>query len=353
MCEDFIIISGPCSAESEEQVLKTAYELKQLINISYFRAGIWKPRTHPGTFEGVGEKGLEWLSKVQTEIGIPTITEIGSPYHLESILKFGIKNFWIGARTVSNPFSVQEIVNASKGLDLNVFIKNPIHPDLELWTGAIERFLNAGIKNVGAIHRGFYPYQKTHLRNIPQWEIPIELARRFPDIKILTDPSHIAGDKKYIKDICQKAIDLNMCGIMVESHYNPQTAKSDSNQQLTPLEFYNILQSLKYRQSFSSDLDYKSKLLNLREKIDVVDFQLIDLLEHRFTIVDEIANLKKQHNVKILQLDRWKSMVESRLKYVNDNKVSKSFLLKLLQLIHKESIKRQSDILNENESRED
>lgn len=346
MCDDFIIISGPCSAESEEQVFLTASALKTFMNISYFRAGVWKPRTRPGYFEGVGEIGVKWLSKVQNELGIPVVTEVATPHHVEIILKYEIKNCWIGARTVANPFSVQEIVDAAKGSYLNVFIKNPIYPDIDLWTGAIERFMKFGVGNVAAIHRGFYPYQKTHLRNVPHWEIPIELARRFPDLKIICDPSHIAGDRRFIADICQKAIDLNMCGIMVETHYKPEIACSDKNQQLTPEEFSEIFKSLIFRQKSSADFDYKSNLANLREKIDVIDFQLIDMLEHRFKIVDEIGFLKKKHNVKILQIDRWKSMVESRLKYVNNDKISRDFLLKLLQIIHKESIKRQNEIIN-------
>lgn len=344
MCDDFIIISGPCSAESEEQLLQTALELKQFVKPTFFRAGIWKPRTRPGTFEGIGYEAVKWLVKVGDVTGIPVITEAGSAQHVKILLENNIKNFWIGARTVANPFSVQEIVDACEDKDINVFVKNPIYPDIELWTGAIERFLNKGIKCVAAIHRGFYPFRKTQLRNIPAWEIPIELARRFPNLKILTDPSHIAGNKIYIKEICQKAIDLNFCGIMVETHYRPESARSDKTQQITPKEFKEILDTLTYRNVSSTDVDYKSELNNLCEKIDVIDFQLIDMLEHRFKLVDEIGKLKKKHNVKIVQLDRWKSMVEARLKYVSVESISREFLLKLLQIIHKESIRRQNDI---------
>lgn len=344
MCTDFTIISGPCSVESEEQVYNTASELNRLVKPDYFRAGIWKPRTRPGSFEGVGTKGLEWLQNIQKDYNLKVITEVGSSEHVKELQKYNINAFWIGARTVANPFSVQEIVNVCEDKDITVFVKNPIHPDIELWTGAIERFLHAGIKNVHAIHRGFYPYEKTHLRNIPRWEIPIELARRFPDLKILCDPSHIAGKVDYISEISQKAIDLNMCGLMIESHYKPTTALSDKNQQLTPMELKNMIESLKFRANVSGDNSYKNSLSDIREKIDVIDYQLIDMLEHRFKLVDEIGNLKISHNVTILQLERWKSIVESRLNYANPDNISRDFLLKILQMIHKESIQRQNEI---------
>jgi chorismate mutase len=344
MCNDFTIISGPCSVESEEQLIKTASELKTLVNPAYFRAGVWKPRTRPGSFEGVGSKGLVWLKRIQKEFKMPVITEAGCAEHVEKILKHDIRSFWVGARTVANPFSVQEIVNAVEDKDISVFVKNPVHPDIELWTGAIERFLVAGIKNVYAIHRGFYPYEKTHLRNIPRWEIPIELARRFPGIKIICDPSHIAGKVEFLQEISQRAIDLNMCGIMIEAHYNPELALSDKDQQITPAALKEMLSQLSYRTVKVESNDYKSSLSGLREKIDVIDYQLIDMLEHRFRLVDEIGQLKKSHNVTILQLERWKSIVESRLTYANQDNISRDFLLRVLQLIHKESIQRQNDI---------
>jgi len=344
MCNDFTIISGPCSAESEEQLFKTAAELKALVNPSFFRAGVWKPRTRPGSFEGVGSKGLVWLNRIQKEFDMPVITEAGCAVHVEKILKHDIKAFWIGARTVANPFSVQEIVDAVNDKDITVFIKNPVHPDIELWTGAIERFLSAGIKNVGAIHRGFYPYEKTHLRNIPRWEIPIELARRFPEIKIICDPSHIAGKVEYLQEISQRAIDLNMCGIMIESHINPSEALSDREQQITPAGLKNLIDELRFRSTKVDSNDYCTNLIQLREKIDVIDYQLIDMLEHRFKLVDEIGELKKSHNVTILQLERWKTIVESRLNYANPDNISRDFLLRILQMIHKESIQRQNDL---------
>jgi chorismate mutase len=349
MCDDFTIISGPCSAESEEQVMQTAEELSKFVKPSWFRAGVWKPRTRPGSFEGVGSKGLVWLKKVQQTYGIPVITEAGCAAHVEKILKHDIKAFWVGARTVANPFSIQEIVDATTNKDICVFVKNPVHPDIELWTGAIERFKAAGISKVYAIHRGFYPYEKTHLRNIPRWEIPIELARRFPGIKIICDPSHIAGKPEYLQEISQRAIDLNMCGIMIESHYNPQQALSDKQQQITPKQLAEMISALSFRKSFADSNDFKNKLSDLREKIDVIDYQLIDMLEHRFRLVDEIGNLKKDNNVTILQLDRWKTIVESRLNYAHPDNISREFLLKLLQMIHKESIVRQNKIFGNKE----
>ncbi len=351
MCKDFTIIAGPCSVESEEQVIATAKELKTKISPDFFRAGIWKPRTRPGSFEGVGEAGLKWMQSVKQELGIDPITEVGSVEHLDLLLKHDFNACWIGARTVANPFSVQEISSALKNANFSVFVKNPIHPDIELWIGAIERFLNAGIKNVYAVHRGFYPYEKTHLRNVPRWEIPIELARRFPEIKIICDPSHIAGDTEYIQEISQKAIDLNMCGLMIESHINPEKALSDKNQQLTPIELKKVIDKLTFRSSKNISDTYQTNLTDIREKIDVIDYQLIDMLEHRFKLVDEIGELKKDHNVTILQLERWKGIIESRLNYANADNISREFLLKILQQIHKESIQRQNDIFSKKSKR--
>jgi len=344
MNKDFTILAGPCSVESEEQIIKTAQELKDKVFPDFFRAGIWKPRTRPGSFEGIGEKGLEWLQNVKKEVGLNPITEAGNADHVDLLEKYGFNAFWVGARTVANPFSVQEISDAVKNSDISVFIKNPIHPDIELWIGAIERFLNAGIKKVYAIHRGFYPYEKTHLRNVPRWEIPIELARRFPEIKIICDPSHIAGDTKYIQEISQRAIDLNMSGLMIESHHNPAVALSDKQQQLTPTGLKQVIDNLTFRSTKNIDNSYQNKLSDLREKIDVIDYQLIDMLEHRFKLVDEIGDLKKGHNVTILQLERWKKIIESRLDYANTDNISEEFLLKILQMIHKESIQRQNDV---------
>lgn len=345
--DKLILITGPCSVESKEQLTNTLDSLlSEGIKPDYFRGGVWKPRTRPNSFEGLGDKGLEWLSDIQKQYKIKVITEAGSVNHVKKILKNDIESFWIGARTVSNPFAVQEIADYVKNLNINVFIKNPIYPDIELWIGAIERFKKAGIKNIFAVHRGFYPFEKTNLRNIPRWEIPIELTRRFPDIPIICDPSHIAGNKEYILNISQKAIDLKMSGLMIESHYNPQKALSDSQQQVKAVELKEIINGLNLRTHNAENKEFIDKIEGLREKIDVIDFQMIDMLEHRFKLVDEIGHLKKDNNVVILQLERWKKIIESRLNYANSDNMSRSFLLKILQMIHKESIRRQNDIMN-------
>lgn len=339
MNNDFLLICGPCSAESEEQVLNTARQLKESVDIDYFRAGIWKPRTRPGTFEGVGELGLSWLQRVQNELGINAITEVANSEHVNLIAKYGIKSFWVGARTVANPFSVQEIAEAGSGDDFTVFVKNPINPDVDLWLGAIERFLKLGYKNVVAVCRGFYPYVKTHLRNEPHWEIPIELARRMPNIKIICDPSHIAGDVDYVAEISQQAIDLDMSGLMIESHCCPQKALSDAKQQLTPQQLKQILSDLNFKTSDITSAE--AEINSLRGKIDIVDYQVIDLLRRRFDISNEIGRIKKQQNIAILQKDRWKTIVESRLKYAEKLGLSHEFILEILEEIHKESIKEQ------------
>jgi chorismate mutase len=341
-----MIISGPCSVESKEQVMTTAKQLKDLVNPNYFRAGIWKPRTRPDSFEGIGSKGIPWLKEIRDNFNIPVITEVGCAKHVELILKNDINAYWVGARTVTNPFSVQEIINATHKKDIEIFIKNPVFPDIELWTGAIERYLNAGFKNIYAIHRGFYPYEKTYLRNIPMWEIPIELARRFPHLEIICDPSHIAGNTKYIKEIAQQAINLNMAGLMVETHYDPQNALSDKNQQLKPLELKELLNNLNFKKTNTDNLNYEQELKSFRDKIDSNDYKLIEILQNRFTLSDEIGKLKKKHNITTLQLDRWKEIVESRLKRAENSNISKDFLLKILQLIHEESIRRQNNIIN-------
>ncbi len=341
MAEKLILACGPCSAESEEQVFQTAKQLKELVAPDYFRAGIWKPRTRPNSFEGVGEKGLPWLQRVQKELNLPVMTEVASADHLEKIARYDINTFWIGARTVANPFSVQEIAEAAKGGNFTIFVKNPINPDIDLWIGAIERFLKSGFKNIVAISRGFYPFTKTHLRNLPCWEITIELARRLPNIKIICDPSHIAGDKKYIDEISQTALDLSMSGFFVESHCNPQQALSDKNQQLTPQELKTLIANLKIKNSTIEDNQFEVEMEKLRGKIDVLDYQLLDILKQRFLITNEIGNIKKKHNVAILQLDRWKSIIESRVDYATKQGLSIDFIKAILEEIHKESIKEQ------------
>ena len=336
-----ILICGPCSAESEEQVFETAQKLKELVGLDYYRAGIWKPRTRPDSFEGVGEKGLAWMKRVQDELNIPVITEVANASHVETIAKYNFKAFWIGARTVANPFSVQEIADAAKGGDFKVFVKNPTNPDIDLWCGAIERFKKIGINEIIAVSRGFYPFAETKLRNLPCWEIPIELARRMPDIKIICDPSHIAGNTKYIAEIAQQALNLNMAGLMIESHCNPQQALSDNSQQLTPDEVQNLISSLKMKSSAINDQNIEMELESLRSKIDVLDYQFIDILKQRFAITNEIGKIKKSRNVAVLQIDRWKKVLESRSKYGEDLGLSRELIAALFSEIHKESIREQ------------
>lgn len=336
-----MLICGPCSAESEEQVQETARELKKLVAPDYFRAGIWKPRTRPDSFEGVGETGLAWMKRVQDELSIPVITEVANASHVEKIAKYGFKAFWIGARTVANPFSVQEIANAAKGFDFKIFVKNPTNPDIDLWCGAIERFQKLGFEDIVAVSRGFYPFAETKLRNLPCWEIPIELARRMPELKIICDPSHIAGDTRYIAEIAQQALNLSMAGLMIESHCCPQNALSDPNQQLTPAEVKNLIGSLKIKKSAIDDHNFEMELETLRSKIDVLDYQLIDILKQRFAITNEIGEIKKSHNVAVLQIDRWKKVLESRSKYAENIGLSRELIAALFSEIHKESIKEQ------------
>ena len=344
MSKEFSIIAGPCSVESEEQVLLTAQKLSQTVKPDFFRAGVWKPRTRPGSFEGVGVKGLLWLKKVQSEYGIPAITEAGCANHVEKILKHGLSAFWVGARTVANPFSVQEIVDACDKKNISVFVKNPIHPDIELWIGAIERFLTAGIENVYAIHRGFYPYEKTHLRNIPRWEIPIELARRLPQVKIIADPSHIAGNSKYISEIAAQAKEMEADGLMIEVHSNPSKALSDALQQITPKDFAALIQSLS-----KTEVSYlkNTSLELLRKDIDDIDLKLLQLFAQRFEIVNKMGVLKRDSGMTIMHGQRWSNLVENRLKQALELGINVDFVKELLKVVHDESIRIQLSVNDE------
>jgi chorismate mutase len=343
------IIAGPCSAETQEQLFKTAESLYSINSDIVFRAGIWKPRSRPGAFKGVGNDGLQWLTEVQNKIGLTVATEVAEPEHVESVVKAGIKIVWIGARTASNPFSVQKLADALSGSGLSVMIKNPQYPDVDLWTGNIERILNCGITDVAAIHRGFYPFEKSALRNTPRWEVPIELKRRMPELLMICDPSHIAGKRQYIKDIAQRALDLNFDGLMIETHFKPSSALSDKNQQLNIDDFNQLISELKWREYIAADESFKQQLDDIREKIDVIDFQLLELLEHRMRYVKEIGWHKKQHNVSVLQLKRWGRILESRLEQARQAGLSEQFVKHLLELIHKESISTQTEILKSDE----
>lgn len=340
------IISGPCSAETEEQLLKTAKQLVKYSSIDCLRAGIWKPRTRPNSFEGVGETGLQWLKEAGNAVNLPVTTEVANTKHVELALKNNIDILWIGARTVANPFSVQEIANALKGVDIPVMVKNPVNPDLQLWIGAIERISQAGIDNIKAIHRGFSSFEKSAYRNTPKWGIPIELMRIFPEIPIICDPSHIGGNRKMIKTIAQKALDLEMDGLMIESHVNPDEAWSDSKQQITPKNLQQILSKIVVREPKVNNTILKNKLTTLRKKIDGLDEEIINLLSTRMNTVEEIGNHKKNNEITILQADRWKKIINDRKKIAREAGVSEEFIQRILKIIHEESINIQTSILN-------
>lgn len=340
-----ILISGPCSAESEEQLMTTAKGLSQVPNVIVFRAGIWKPRTRPNGFEGVGNIGLEWLKKVKEETGLLTTVEVANPRHVEEAIKHNVDILWLGARTVVNPFSVQEIAEVLQGVDIPVMIKNPVNPDIKLWIGAFERINRAGITKLAAIHRGFYFFESSPFRNAPMWEIPIELKRLYPSLPIFCDPSHICGNKDLIPFVSQKALDLEMDGLMIESHYNPKVALTDANQQLTPEELANIFSKLVIRDE-SGTIEFETKLDELRTEIDKLDAELLDILMQRMKIVEEIGEYKRDNNITILQIKRWNEIIKNRLAHGTKLGLSKEFLLKILQLVHKESIQKQTDIMN-------
>lgn len=340
-----LIIAGPCSAESEDQVMQTAKEVAALGKVKVFRSGIWKPRTRPGNFEGVGEEGLLWLQQVKKETGLLIAIEVANAEHVDLAIKYDIDILWIGARTTSNPFSIQELADHLKGYDKPVLVKNPINPDVNLWIGALERFHKAGINKLAAIHRGFYPFEATPLRNIPKWEIAIELKSLCHDLPILCDPSHISGATEYIPEIAQKALDLNMDGLMIETHYNPSVALSDMNQQLTPTQLGDLLNKLIFRRSTTKDADFTSMLETLRNQIDSIDQQMLELLAQRMNVVEEIGKYKSKNEVTILQLRRWEKIISTRLKLGKILGLSEDFVKKLLQLLHKESIQRQTEVM--------
>ena len=342
-----IIIAGPCSAESEEQTLQTAIEISKIKEVSIFRAGIWKPRTKPNTFEGVGIKALPWLKKVKEQTGLATAIEVANPEHVEICLKNpeSIDIIWLGARTTVNPFSVQAIADALRGTDIPVMIKNPINPDIGLWKGATERIMRAGITDITAIHRGFYPFNETSLRNIPKWELAIDYRMEFPQITMINDPSHISGKRKYLKEIAQRALNLNFDGLMIETHISPNTALSDSEQQITPKALHKLINSLYFRTT-DYDEKFSDLLQDFRDQIDSIDFQLLELLSKRMIIVQNIGKYKSKNNVSIFQLKRWMNIIQSRIEMGDSFNLQEAFVKKLLQLVHQESIKQQSEVMN-------
>lgn len=341
-----LIMAGPCSAETEEQVIDTARQLKEL-GIHIYRAGLWKPRTRPDTFEGVGKAGLPWLRRVKEEIGMYTATEVANVKHVYEALKSGIDIIWLGARTTANPFAVQEIADALQGVDMPVLVKNPINPDVELWIGAFERLNRAGITKMAAIHRGFSVYSKTLYRNNPQWEIPIELKRLVPELPILTDPSHICGSRDLLFEISQKAMDLDFDGLIVETHCNPERALSDAQQQITPDNLNKLIGRLVLRSASIQNNVLLSTLEELRHEIDKYDDKLMDIFEHRMAVSRKIGEYKKQNNITILQTSRWDEILRNKIDQAAKKGLGEEFIIKVFRAIHEESINHQTKVMNE------
>ena len=340
------VIAGPCSAESEEQVMETAKGLKEL-GINVFRAGIWKPRTHPGCFEGVGVEGLAWLQKVKTEYGLKVSTEVASERHVYECIKQGVDLVWIGARTTANPFLVQEIADALKGADIPVLVKNPVNADLDLWIGALERLNRAGIRKVGVIHRGFSTFEKIKYRNDPQWQKAIELRSRHPEIPFFVDPSHLAGCKDYILELSQRSLDLGFEGLMVESHCNPASALSDAKQQLTPPELSDMLYNqIRVRDADSDSKEWKENMDQLRAKIDVIDESILYALGSRMKISRQIGEYKKNNNVAIVQASRWDSILAKVVEKGKEHGLPEKFLTDVFNAIHEASVEVQNEIIS-------
>ena len=342
-----LLISGPCSLETEEQTMETARLLAKDKRVFVFRGGVWKPRTRPGSFEGVGSIGLKWLQQVKEETGLPVGTEVANAQHTEEALKAGLDVLWIGARSTASPFVVQEIADVVKGSDAVVMIKNPVNPDVQLWMGAVERVHQAGIKNIVGIHRGFTPFRETKYRNYPNWKTFIELKRLLPNLPVICDPSHIAGTREYLFEISQKAFDMGMEGLMVESHRDPSCALSDAGQQLTPADLGKMLDKLVIRYENASNPDFDNQLDVLRSRIDAIDAELLETLSSRVQIVKQIGEYKRDNNVTALQISRWTELMENRVKLGKSMDVNETFVKILFQLIHEDSVRMQTEIMDQ------
>ena len=340
-----IIISGPCSAESEEQVLQTAQQLADTGKVDVLRAGIWKPRTKPGLFEGIGVKGLPWLVSAKKQTGLPIAVEVATTKHVEDALSFAVDVLWIGARTTVNPFSVQEVADALRGSNVPVLIKNPINPDLELWSGAIERLQKAGVKEIGMIHRGFSNYGNMEYRNAPMWHLPIEMKRRFPDMLLVCDPSHICGNRLKLQSVAQKAIDLDFGGLMLESHVDPDNAWSDAKQQVTPERLKEILESLVWRSENTTKEEFVTALATLREQINHIDDELMTLISQRMKVADKIGTYKRDNNITILQTNRWNEILDKAVSKGELLGLSKEFIVRYFDAVHLESISHQNKVM--------
>ena len=337
------LIAGPCSAESENQLLTIAKAVEGTADV--FRAGVWKPRTKPNSFEGIGKDALSWLKTIQQETSLKVVTEVATAKHVELCLESGVDMLWIGARTTVNPFYVQEIAEALRGVDIPVFVKNPIHPELGLWLGAFERLHKVGVKQLAAIHRGFYSYEKVAFRNDPKWEIPIKLREEVRDLPIICDPSHIAGKSALVGDIAQTAMDINLDGLMIETHHNPSAALSDAEQQVTPKELNSIMNNLVLRDTKLRDEEFKGRLLNFRNQIDNFDTKIIELLDNRKQVVEHIANFKNENKLTIFQIDRWFEILNTRKENANLLGVDEQMVEEIFALIHKYSILTQTKIM--------
>jgi len=341
-----LIIAGPCSAETEDQVMETAKQLKSY-GVNIYRAGLWKPRTRPDTFEGMGKDALPWLRRVKDELGMYTATEVANVKHVYDSLKAGIDIIWLGARTTANPFAVQEIADSLRGVDLPVMVKNPINPDVELWIGAFERLNRAGITKLAAIHRGFSTYSKTLYRNNPQWEIPIELKRLIPELPIISDPSHICGSRELLFEISQKAMDLNFDGLIIETHCNPDEALSDAQQQVTPENLNKLIGRLVLRHADIGNNRLLSTLEELRHEIDKFDDKVLEIFELRMAVARKIGEYKKQNNITILQTSRWDELLRHSIEQAAKKGLSEEFIIKVFRAIHEESINHQMKVMNE------
>jgi len=341
-----LIISGPCSAETEDQLISTATRLAATGKVDMIRAGIWKPRTRPGSFEGVGTKGLPWLQKAKELTGLPVTVEVATGKQVEDALHFGVDVLWIGARTTVNPFSVQDVADALRGADVPVLIKNPINPDLELWIGALERVAKAGIKNIGLIHRGFSSYGNTEYRNAPMWHLAIEMKRRYPDTLLINDPSHICGRRDILAEVAQEAIDLDFDGLIVESHIDPDNAWSDAKQQITPEKLGEMISNLHWRKEDVASEEYHAALEKLRQQINHLDDELMQIIGQRMKISEKIGTYKKDNNITILQTNRWNSILERAFAKGEKLGLSKEFITKYFDAVHMESINHQNKIFN-------
>jgi chorismate mutase len=340
-----LVIAGPCSAETEDQVLKIANELKDS-KVSVLRAGIWKPRTRPGGFEGVGAIGLKWLQKAKAETGLLIAIEVATAAHVKLALEYDIDILWIGARTTVNPFAVQEIADALQNTDKIVLVKNPVNPDLALWIGGVERLYNAGIKKLGVIHRGFSTYEKTKYRNNPEWQIAIDLKNRFPNLPLIIDPSHMTGNRDMIFQVTQEALDLNYDGMIIETHIDPDNAWSDAAQQVTPTRLKQIIFDLTIRKETDDAYEYQYKLAKLRGKIDEFDAKLLDIIGKRMKVTEDIGALKKEKNVAVLQNKRWNEILEKMVNEGSQKGLSEEFIIQFFKAIHQESISHQEKIIN-------